>query len=183
MLKIQISSIFCTNRNHCRTHIKWLCLLCWALCTYWVLPCSKYCTRTGLWLPFDYCDLAGSKVKNLRVISCIIVFKDLVKRRFCTIWNYIMDNFDIFITAIEFTGSVWSIGHIWHFQPFNLFNPEIFLDISDCWDLLDLFDPLSLFYLLNNLDFWTFGCKTPLSKHFGPLNLLNILDKENFSTI
>ena len=100
--------------------------------------CSEYCTRAGLWLPFDYCDLAGSEVKNLRVISCVVVLKDLVKWRFCTISNYIMDNFDIFIPLnLLDLFDLMDMSDI--FRPFNLFDTETFLTF---WHFSDLFAPL-----------------------------------------
>ena len=130
-------------------------MLCWAPCTYYWGPpyaCSKYCTRTGLWLPFDYCDLAGSKVKNLRVISCIV-----------KIWSngdYIQ--FGIILWTISISLSHWTYWIFliyWtsltfsNFHPFRLFGHFGLLGSFRPFWFFELFLPFEQFRLLN---LWVF---------------------------
>ena len=146
---------------------------------------SKYCTRTGLWLPFDYCDLAGSKVKNLRVISCIVKIwsnGDFVQFGII-LWiiSIFLSHWTYWICLIYWTSLTFStfhtfrlFGHFGHFGLLRSFRPfcsfEPFLSFEQ-------------FRLLNLLVFYISWAFQYILDLFKPLNLLNILDKENFSTI
>ena len=130
-------------------------MLCWAPCTYWgpTYVCTKYCTRTGLWLPFDYCDLAGSDFKKFQ--SCKLYCCRYFHGPFVSIGPCPSDPLD-------------HLDLLDHLNSFYLLGPIVRLDF---WAVSIYLSTVSIvfFRMLNNhtnSDLYHLGCSVQITPSF-----------------